>query len=57
MWQVDRKENFFRAGRISYDEYAPRFRIIEEEAVGKQVDYYDVLYLHNVVSIPRYNVL
>lgn len=53
---VDRKENFFRAGRISYDEYAPRFRIIEEEAVGKQVDYYDVLYLHNVGKEYRLNL-
>ncbi|XP_061173415.1 mammalian ependymin-related protein 1-like [Saccostrea echinata] len=53
---VDRKENYFRRGRISYDEPSSRWRIVEEETEGRQVDYYDILYLHNVGKEYRLNL-
>ncbi|KAK3092386.1 hypothetical protein FSP39_002199 [Pinctada imbricata] len=48
VFTVDRSKQFERYGKISYDEYAPRFRIIEEEREGSTEEFYDRLYLHNV---------
>eukprot|EP00105_Crassostrea_gigas_P002327 XP_011414821.1 PREDICTED: mammalian ependymin-related protein 1-like [Crassostrea gigas] len=37
-----------RRARVVYDENAPRVRITEDISIGNQVDFYDVVYLHNV---------
>ncbi|XP_056022042.1 mammalian ependymin-related protein 1-like [Ostrea edulis] len=54
--QTDRKENSFGIGKIFYDEDVPRVRIIEEEQLLTQKDYYDVLYLHNMRKEYRLNL-
>ncbi|KAJ8309365.1 hypothetical protein KUTeg_014239 [Tegillarca granosa] len=37
-----------RTRRVSYDEDSTRIRIIEEEEIGSQREFYDTLYLHNI---------
>lgn len=50
VYTVDTKTNIMRRARVVYDENAPRVRITEDYSIGNQVDFYDVVYLHNVVS-------
>ena len=49
--QFDPSKDYTMFGKISYDETNTRVRIIEEDRTGGQRDYYDTLFLHNVVSI------
>lgn len=44
------KDKHMRRARVVYDENAPRVRITEDISIGSQADFYDVVYLHNVVS-------
>jgi len=48
--QFDPSKGFLEASKMSYDETNQRVRVVEEIEVGDDRDYYDVLYLHNVVS-------
>lgn len=48
VYTVDTKTNIMRRARVVYDENAPRVRITEDISIGNQVDFYDVVYLHNV---------
>ena len=50
LFQSDREKGFREMGKLSYDETNTRFRIIEEVELGSTKDYYDTLYLYNVVS-------
>ncbi|KAK6182226.1 hypothetical protein SNE40_009954 [Patella caerulea] len=54
--RYDRTRQFFQRARVSYDELDRRVREIEEVEIGKTVDYYDVLYLHNVGLEYRLNL-
>lgn len=42
---------FGELAKLSYDETNRRAREIEEVQVGQDREYYDVLYLHNIVSV------
>ncbi|KAK3611474.1 hypothetical protein CHS0354_032755, partial [Potamilus streckersoni] len=53
---VDRSKMFSVFAKISYDANAPRVRIIEEVQSGKETDYYDTLYLHNIGKEYRLNL-
>ena len=48
--QVDKTKKFEQFGKLSYDETNMRVRVIEEVEIGSTKDYYDTLFLHNVVS-------
>lgn len=48
--QYDRSKMYEERSKVSYDETNERVRIIEEVEIGQDRDYYDVLYLHNIVS-------
>lgn len=51
LFQFDRAKSFYQFAKLSYDETNRRAREIEEVAIGSEKDYYDVLYLHNIVSM------
>lgn len=49
--QADRAKMFGELAKLSYDETNRRAREIEEVQIGQDREYYDVLYLHNIVSV------
>ena len=51
IFQNDRSKQFSEFGKVSYDETNQRVRIIEQVIEGTEKEYFDTLYLHNIVSL------